>query len=85
MTESMQTGVVALAFDSYPALHDIITDDYDGCIIKNNDIEAYAEKMEWLMTHEDERKRLALNGLKIAQRFTKDKIMAKWIDMIESL
>lgn len=28
LTESMQTGVVPLAFDSYPALHDIINELY---------------------------------------------------------
>lgn len=85
LTESLQTGTVPLAFDSYPALHDIITDGYDGCIIKNNDIEAYANKMEWLMTHADERKQMALNGLKSAQRFTINKIMDQWVEMIESL
>jgi glycosyltransferase involved in cell wall biosynthesis len=85
LTESMQTATVPMAFDSYPALQDIITDGYDGCVIKNNDIEAYVEKMEWLMTHEDERKQIALNGLKSAQRFTIDKIMDKWVEMIESL
>lgn len=85
LTESMQTGTVPIAFDSYPALQDIITDGYDGCVIKNNDIEAYVEKMEWLMTHEHDRKQIALNGLKSSQRFTIDKIMDQWVEMIESL
>lgn len=46
LTESMQTGVVPIAFDSYPALHDIITDGYDGCIIPDDDLDAYADCME---------------------------------------
>ena len=85
LTESQQLGVVPIARDSYLSLHDIITDGYDGCIIKNNDIEAYADKLEWLMTLEREREQIALNGLKSSQRFTINKIMDQWVEMIESL
>mgnify|MGYP001058557021 CR=1 FL=1 len=85
LTESMQTGTVPLAFNSYPALVDIITDGYDGYIIKNDNIEGYAKQMEWLMINEDKRKKIALNCLNSAQRFTIDKIMNKWVELIESL
>ena len=63
LTESMQTGVVPIAFDSYPALHEIITDRYDGCIIRDNDLDAYAVCMEELMRNRKERERIARNGI----------------------
>lgn len=85
LTESMQTGTVPLAMDTYPALKDIITDGYDGCIIKKDDLAGYADRMEMLMTNKEEREKIAKNGLKSCKRFTKDKIIQKWVDMLESL
>ena len=85
LTESMQTGVVPLAFDSYPALRSIITDGYDGCIIEDDNLDAYADRMEYLMTHKEERERIARNGLNSCKRFTIDKIVSQWVDMINGL
>ena len=85
LTESMQTGVVPLAFDSYPALRSIITDGYDGCIIEDDNLDAYADRMEYLMTHKEERERIARNGLDSCKRFTIDKIVSQWVDMINGL
>ena len=85
LTESMQTGVVPLAFDSYPALKSIITDGYDGCIIEDDNLVAYADRMEYLMTHREERERMARNGLDSCKRFTIEKIVAQWVDMINGL
>lgn len=85
LTESMQMGVVPIAFDSYPALQDIITDRYDGCIITDGDLDAYAACMEELMRNRKERERIALNGLKSCRRFEINKIVEQWIKLIESL
>lgn len=85
LTESMQTGVVPIAFDSYPALHDIITDRYDGCIISDNDLNAYAECMEELMCNHKERERIARNGLESCKRFEINKIVEQWAKLIENL
>lgn len=85
LTESMQTGVVPIAFDSYPALHDIITDRYDGCIIPDDDLQAYADCMEELMRNREERERIARNGLVSCRRFEIDKIVGQWVEMIKQL
>ena len=85
LTESMQTGVVPIAFDSYPALHEIITDRYDGCIIRDNDLDAYAVCMEELMRNRKERERIARNGIESCKRFETDKIIVQWVKLIESL
>lgn len=85
LTESMQTGVVPIAFDSYPALHDIITDGYDGCIIPDGNLLAYANCMEWLMRNPKKRERIAKNGLISCRRFEIDKIIEQWVKMIEQL
>lgn len=85
LTESMQTGVVPVAFDSYPALHDIITDRHDGCIIPDDDLDAYAACMEELMRNREERERIARNGLESCRRFEINKIVEQWVNLIRSL
>ena len=74
-----------IAFDSYPALHEIITDRYDGCIIRDNDLDAYAVCMEELMRNRKERERIARNGIESCKRFETDKIIVQWVKLIESL
>ena len=85
LTESMQTATVPIVFDSYPALHDIITNNYDGVIIKDDDFDSYISHMSQLMSHQDERERIARNGLESCRRFTIDKIVHQWVDLIKSL
>lgn len=85
LTESMQMGVVPIAFDSYPALHDIITDRYDGFIIPNNDLGTYTSCMEELMRNKEERERIAKNGLESCKRFEINKIAEKWMKLIENI
>lgn len=85
LTESMQSGVVPLAFDSYPAVRDIINDGYDGYVVKASDIKIYAEKMEKLMLNKELRDNIALNALDSCKRFSTEKIMDKWVELLKSI
>lgn len=84
LTESMQRGVVPLVFDSYPALSEIITNNYDGCIIPDNDLKAYASRMLELMRDKAERERIACNALENCKRFEAEKVIKRWINLIET-
>lgn len=85
LTESMQTGVVPIAFDSYPALREIINDGVDGAIVPDGDIHEYANRMEQLIVNNELREKLALNALKNCQRFSIERIMSQWSKMIKQL
>lgn len=85
LTESMQKGVVPMAFDSYPAISDIITNGYDGILIKDKDIESYSRQLIELMQNNEMRKSLALNCLKSCSRFKIDKIVNQWVSLFETL
>lgn len=85
LTECMQRAVVPFVFDSYAALHDIVNDGFDGCIIPDNDIQQYANRMIELMDNRVERERMALNGLQSCQRFAVDNVVKQWVKLIESL
>lgn len=85
LTECMQRAVVPFVFDSYAALRDIVNDGFDGCVIPDNDVRQYANRMIELMKNKTERERMALNGLQSCQRFAVDKVVRQWVELIESL
>jgi glycosyltransferase involved in cell wall biosynthesis len=85
LTESMQTATVPVAFDSYPAIRDIITDGYDGILVADNDVAAYADAVARLIDNPQERNRIALNGLQSCRRFMIEPIVEQWVNLIESL
>lgn len=85
LTESMQSGVVPIAFDSYSAVRDIITDGYDGLLVKWHDVKEFAAKMAMLMTDSDLRTKMALNGLDSCRRFRCEAIMDQWKQLLDKL
>lgn len=85
LTESMQMGTVPIAFDTYTALHDIITDAHDGYIVKAKDIKTYADRMQFLIENPLEREKIALNCLESCKRFSTEKVIDKWAEMLRSV
>lgn len=85
LTESMQRGVVPIVFNSYPAVRDIISDGYNGCVVPNNNLDAYADCMMELMENKEKRENIARNALKSCKRFEPEKVIRKWIELIDSL
>lgn len=85
LTEAQQMGCVPLAFDSYAALHDIITDGYDGRIIQDGKVTQYAEALAQLMRDGAARQELALHAVESARRFEQDKIVAQWWRLVNEI
>lgn len=85
LTESMQTGVVPVAMDSYASVHDIIEDGKNGFIVGEGDFEGFVDKVVFLMEHQNERERMARNGLKSVERFTSDNVAKQWDELFKSL
>lgn len=86
ITESMSFGCVPIVYGSYEAVYDIIDDGVCGFITpvpysKGKTI----ERLEWLITHNDERKNMAASAMKKAQQFTLDSIVKKWYEVLEDV
>ena len=80
--EAQQNGCVPIAFDSFASITDIINPNENGILVKNNDIQEYVNSLKKLMQNNDERQRLAKNGLKDCERYTSEKIVEKWIKLL---
>lgn len=83
LTEAQQMGAVPIAFDSYPALRDVLTDGEDGVIVRNNDTDGFVAKLRDLIQDRDKREGLALNGLNNCRRHSVENVVNQWIKLLE--
>lgn len=74
-----------MAFDSYEAASDLITDGENGKLIKPFDVDAYAQTLKELIENEDFRMRLAKNAKRDVGRFEPDRIMNQWEELFEKV
>jgi len=85
LMEAMQMGVVPVVFHSFESLTDIIDDGENGCIVKDNDIEGFVDRLKWLMKNDELRISMAAKAIKSCDRFTIDKVLQKYLLMFGSL
>lgn len=85
LTESMQMGVVPIAFDSYPAVREIITDGVDGFLVPAKDLDMLSERLSILMHNPEKRVEMAKTALTSCCRFNTDSIMDQWREMLDYL
>lgn len=78
LTEAQQFGVVPIVMDSFPALHDIIINDYNGIIIANNNVKAMTSALIQLSKDKGKREVLAKNGLNYINQFSVTAIAKQW-------
>lgn len=82
LTEAQQNGCVPIAFDTYASLHEIITNGFNGFIIKENDIDGYVKQLETLMGDSYLRNRIATTAIESSHRFDQNVIAAQWHELL---
>lgn len=85
LPEAMSCGLPVVAFDCPYGPADIITDGQDGFLIKNRDINAFADKVCLLIENPELRKTMGQAGVLSAQRYDASRIMPMWKDLFERL
>lgn len=85
LVEAQQYGCVPVAYNSFAALSDVLTDDVNGCIVENEDESAFVAKVKRLMTDESYRQTLAKGALRDCLRFSIDHVGLRWKEVLESL
>lgn len=83
--ESMACGVPVVSFDCENGPRSIIIDGENGYLVPPFDINAYAEKVMYLMRNEELRKRLGSNALKSASQYDIDKVGFQWEQLFDEL
>lgn len=82
LTEAQQMGVVPIAFDTYASLRDIITDDENGVVIEEGDIDSYVNRMKKLMCDKKLCQSMAKQAIASSQRFSKERIAEMWWELL---
>ena len=86
LVEAASFGCVPVAFESFAAVRDIISDGENGCLVPAFDLDAYAETLARLMSDDALRERLAENALaQIPEKFSPEKIGAQWEALFRKL
>ncbi len=85
ITEAMACGVPPVSFACPCGPRDIIDDGNDGFLVDNGDIPGLAEKICYLIEHEDERKEMGKRARANVNRFRIENIARQWKDLFESV
>lgn len=85
VTEAMQYGCVPVAFNSFPAISDIIEDRYNGLLIKAFNKREYADGVMSLMSNSEWMKQLSENAKISVRKFDAPIIIQKWADYITTI
>ena len=78
ITEAMACGVPPVSFACPCGPRDIIDDGKDGLLAENGNIEQLAEKISYLIEHEDIRKKMGRQAKVNAERFMMTNIAEQW-------
>lgn len=83
--EAMACGVPPVSFTCPCGPRDIINDGKDGLLVENGDIEGLAEKICYLIEHEDVRKEMGRSARTSVERFKIEHIAQQWKELFESV
>lgn len=81
LVEAQSAGCVPIAFNSYSAISDIITDGENGCLIAPFDENLYMDTLMKLMKNDKFRYKMAKNSVQKVSQFHIGKIGRQWIDL----
>lgn len=84
LLEAKACGIPLIAYEC-EGTKSLITNNFDGFLIQNNNIEDFNTKLNILILNYELRKQLGENALKSCVPFSKEQISNKWFELIESL
>lgn len=85
MPEAMSCGLPVVAFDCPSGPANIISDGVDGYLIKNRDIDEFAEKLCQLIESPQLRQEMGKAAILSSQRYSTEKVMPQWIRLFQEL
>lgn len=83
LLEAYAFGVPAVSFTSAQGACEIISDNWDGYLVKDRDKEQMAKRICELITNYNRRFIMGKNAAKKAEEYSSDKIKNQWIEMME--
>jgi glycosyltransferase involved in cell wall biosynthesis len=82
LMEAMACKLAVISTDCPNGPRDIVRDGVDGLLIPPDDVNALAKGMDRLMANPAERLRLGTRATEVVERFSIDKIMSMWDELV---
>ncbi|WP_413516853.1 glycosyltransferase family 4 protein [Photobacterium phosphoreum] len=82
IVEAMSLGLPCVSFDSPNGPSEIITNKKDGFIIDNGDVFMFSEVIYKLIENRDELFRLGKSAISVREKYSINKIINDWLDVI---
>jgi len=81
LLESLSCGLPVISYDCPNGPRNIITNNEDGILINHNNIESFAEELEYMINNFELRKEMSTNAKINIRRFDEIKVMQNWIEL----
>lgn len=85
LLEAFAFGIPAISFDRARGANEIITNDKDGYLIKNNDTNLYVKKVIDILNDQKTLKELGNNAYQKSLEFSYENIKKIWLSIIEGI
>lgn len=85
LVEAMSCGIPCVSFDCPHGPADIIKDGEDGLLVENGNVEQLAEKICWMIEHEEERLEMGRKARENVRRYLPENIIPQWEQLFERL
>lgn len=85
LSEAMSCGIPCVSFDCPHGPSDIVSDQEDGLLVENGNIEQLAEKICYLIEHEDIRKEMGAKARENVKRYLPENVMPQWEKLFKSI
>lgn len=84
--EAMSFGIPAIGFADCPGTNEIITDGYNGVLVKGtNRAQIFADGLKMLMDAPEQRSRLGANARQSVEQYNLDNIIEKWEKLLNEV
>ena len=81
----MGVGLPVVSFSCPCGPRDLIEDGVNGYLVENGDIDGMARRICQLIENEESRICMGKNAIATAEKYDKDIIMQRWINLFDSL
>lgn len=82
LIEAQACGLPSVVFNFHYGASDIITNEYNGLIVEQDNYKKYIQAVIKMMASEEQRKEYGTHALTIGKQYSKGYIFGKWIQVI---
>lgn len=84
LAQKMNLKRIHFMDNSFESITDIITNEYNGIIIPNNNIKVFIKRLKALMDNPAKREQMAINAIQFSNKNTKDQTVDQYLNLFKT-